>query len=179
MIHTYGTFYGSLGRKVTSGGTPDPDTFAVPLPTRLRAHICLAGTCDLPTFVASVAADPAKYANRYRAFLGGDFGEQEIENPSPQAHGKILLIKDSFGDALSTYLAERVSTLVTVDERHYEGPDLKHLVAQLHPDLVILMHNQVSVLGSLSFDSGIWVDAATAEKRRDARTGVTGGSDDG
>lgn len=169
---SYGTFYGSLGREVTSGGTPDPDDFAVPLPETMRAHSCSAGVCTKPTFVSRLARDKTKYANKYRGFVGGDYGYQRFENLSPDAHGRILLIKDSFGDALSMYLAERVSTLETIDERHYSGPDIKELVATLHPDLVILMHNQVSMIGNPKFDSGIWVNVAEAAKRRDAKADV-------
>lgn len=172
VSHSYPAFYGSIGREVTSGGVRAPDKFTIPLPVTARAHVCSAGVCTKPTFVTRLAKDPTKYANRYRAFVGGDYGYQRIENTSPQAHGTILLIKDSFGDALSTYLAERVSTLVTIDERHYSGPDIKDLVAHLHPDLVILMHNQVSVIGNTKFDSGIWVNVAEAAKRRDAKAGV-------
>lgn len=171
---TYPTYYGSLGRIVTAGGTPRPDRFAVPLPPSFRARLCGNGGCTEPTFVTANAADPAKYANRYRAFVGGDVGYQRFENPSPAARGKVLLLKDSFGDALSMYLAERVSTLITIDERHYSGPDIRKIVAAQHPDLVILMHNQVSVLGNTLFDSGIWVNAAAAEARRDAKPGQAG-----
>ncbi|MFL6098441.1 MAG: DHHW family protein [Actinomycetales bacterium] len=172
--HTYGRYYGSLGRIVTAGGTPRPDRFAVPLPPTFRARLCRNGSCNEPTFVRANAADPARYANRYRAFAGGDVGYQRFENPSPAAHGTVLLIKDSFGDALSMYLAERVSTLVTIDERHYAGPDIRKIVAAQHPDLVILMHNQVSVLGNTLFDSRIWVDAAAAEAARRAKPGEAG-----
>jgi hypothetical protein len=164
--HTFPPFYGSLGREVTAGATPRADDFVVPLPSTLRAHLCSSTGCTGPTFVRALASDPSKYANRYRAFAGGDFGSQRFENPSPQAHGTILLIKDSFGDALSTYLAERVSTLVTIDERHYTGPDLAQVVQRLHPELVILMHNPVSLVANTQFDSGIWVDVAAAVARR-------------
>jgi len=97
--------------------------------------------------------------------MGGDFGYQRTENPDPAARGTIILVKGSFGDALSTYLAERVKTLITIDERHYTGPDLSKLVAQRHPDLVIVMHNQVSMLGNKQFNSLAWVDVATNTAR--------------
>jgi hypothetical protein len=77
-----------------------------------------------------------------------------------------MLVKDSFGDALATYLAERVSTLITIDERHYTGPDLRDVVKAQKPDLVIVMHNQVSVLGNLDFDSTAWVDMKTTLAQR-------------
>lgn len=164
--HTYRPFYGSLGREVTSGGTR-PDTFRIPLPAQLRAHVCSGSACTQPTFVTSVANDPDRYTNRYTAFMGGDVGYQVTQNPSPQAHGRILLVKDSFGDALSTYLAERVSALALVDERHYTGPNIVDLVRSFKPDLVIVMHNQVTMLGNSFFDSGIWVDVQAALARRE------------
>lgn len=170
--HDYGRFYGSFGRDVTAGGVAQPDDFAVPLPAQLQARICSAGVCNRPTFVTEFATDPQKYANRYKAFVGGDHGVQRFRNSSPQAHSRILLIKDSFGDALSMYLAERVSYLVTVDERHYSGPDFPALIKRVKPDLVIMMHNQVSVIGNGKFDDGIWVNVADAARRRDATASV-------
>lgn len=159
-VHRYGDFIGSTGRKVTKGATRRPDRFDVPEPPTWRARGCRGGTCDVPVFVAQHATDPDSYANRYLAFTGADHGYQRIENHDPAARGTIMLVKDSFGDALTTYLAERVSTLITIDERHYTGPDLKAVVKAQKPDLVIVMHNQVSVLGNLEFDSTAWVDMA-------------------
>jgi hypothetical protein len=164
-VHHFPPFYGSLGREVTAGAT-NPDDFAIPLPDQLQAHICKDSVCTKPTFVTSLAKDRDIYANRYRAFMGGDYGYQQTENPSPAAYGRILLLKDSLGDALSTYLAERVSELVTIDERHYTGPDIQDVVRSMHPDLVILMHNQVSMLGNQQFISQIWVNVAAAVARR-------------
>jgi hypothetical protein len=156
----YPTYYGSTGRKVTAGATRSVDHFAILTPPTWRAHSCVAGVCDRPTFVQARANDPDPYANRYTAFMGGDLGYQRSENPDPAARGTIVLLRDSFGGALSTYLAERVKTLITIDERHYRGQDIRTLVAARHPDLVIVMHNQVSVLGNRLFNSGAWVDVA-------------------
>ena len=106
---------------VTTGATRRPDEFAIPQPASWRARGCKGGVCDQPVFMPEKAADPDPYANRYLAFTGGDHGYQRIENLDPAAHGTIMLVKDSFGDALTTYLAERVSSLITIDERHYTG----------------------------------------------------------
>lgn len=161
----YPDFYGSTGRKVTAGATRSPDHFVIPQPPAWRAHTCVAGVCDRPTFVLAKARDSDQYANRYTAFMGGDHGYQRSDNPDPEAHGTVVLLQDSFGDALSTYLAERVKTLITIDERHYRGQDIRDLVAARHPDLVIVMHNQVSMLGNTKFDSAAWVDVAATAKR--------------
>jgi hypothetical protein len=165
-VHHYGEFIGSTGRQVTRGATKRPDRFDIPEPPSWRARGCRAGVCDEPVFVTSKAIHPDPYANRYLAFAGGDHGYQRITNPDPAAHGTIMLVKDSFGDALTTYLAERVSTLITIDERHYTGADLREVVAAQKPDLVIVMHNQVSVLGNVQFDSTAWVDMAATKAHR-------------
>jgi hypothetical protein len=166
-VHHYPQFIGSTGRKVTKGATKRPDDFAIPEPPTWRARGCRDGACHDPLWVVEKATNPDTYANRYLAFTGRDHGYQRIENHDPAAHGTIMLVKDSFGDALTTYLAERVSTLITIDERHYTGPDLREVVAAQKPDLVIVMHNQVSVLGNLEFDSTAWVDMAATLKQRE------------
>jgi hypothetical protein len=169
---TYPDYYGSTGRRVTAGATRLPDRFTVPAPPTWRARSCVGAICDRATFAVGAATAKDRYAPRYKAFMGGDHGYQRIENPDPAARGTIVLLKDSFGDALSTYLAERVKTLITIDERHYRGKDIRDLVAQRHPDLVIVMHNQVSMLGNKKFDSESWVDvAATAERLKGAPDG--------
>ena len=158
----YPDFYGSLGREVTAGATPQPDHW--------RARVCKGSTCKGPTFVTSKAASPDKYANRYLAFMGGDAAYQRSVNPDPAARGRVLLLKDSFGDAFSTYFSERVKELVTIDERHYNKPeDIKDIVARLKPDVVIVMHNQISTLGNVSFDSQVWTDMAAVRARRAAK----------
>jgi hypothetical protein len=170
----YPTFYGTTARKVTPGATSRPDDFTIPTPPGWRARICARGGCDRPTFVTAAARNPDPYYNRYRAFLGGDFGYQRIVNSDPAAKGTILLLKDSFGDALSVYLAERVKTLITIDERHYRGKDIREVAAEQKVDLMIVMHNQVSMLGNRRFDSRAWVDIATAVRNR-----TQGGAEDG
>jgi hypothetical protein len=163
-------FYGSLGREVTAGATPQPDHFVVKEPDRWRAHVCKKGTCTGPTLITSKAASRDKYANRYLAFMGGDSAYQRTVNDDPAARGRVLMLKDSFGDALSTYLAERVKELVTIDERHYNRPeDIRDVVARLKPDIVIVMHNQISTLGNVSFDSQVWTDMAAVRARRAAK----------
>lgn len=161
----YPAYYGSTGRQVISGATRSPDSFAIPKPPTWRARTCVGGVCNRATFVEANARDTDPYANRYKAFMGGDYGYQRTENLDPAARGTIVLIKDSFGDALSTYLAERVKTLITIDERHYRGQDIRKLVAQRHPDLVIVMHNQVSMLRNKQFNSLAWVNVAANAKQ--------------
>jgi len=148
-------FYGSTGRAVTAGAAP-PDVLTYPAPEGgFRATMCVDGDCGLPTIDESIRDHPGKYANRYQMFLGGDTGMITITNDSPSAHGTVLLLKDSFGNAFATYLAERVSELVVIDERHYQGPPLDELASELRPDAVVALHNPWSLL-SRSFDPSVW-----------------------
>ncbi len=166
---SYPDFYGSLARQVTAGATPRADSFDVLVPDRWRARICSGGSCDRPTFLTSEASAKDKYSNRYVAFWGGDRPYQRSVNNDPAAKGKVLVLQDSFGDAFSTYLAERVKELVTIDERKYNRPeDIRDVVARVKPDVVIVMHNQISTLGNVSFDSQVWTDMAAVRARRAA-----------
>lgn len=148
-------FIGSTGRRVTAGVTRG-DAFAYPVPASgFAATMCIDGECGLPTFDASVANDAGLYQNRYGAFIGGDNGLVDITNASADASGKVLLIKDSYGNAFATYLAERTSELIVVDERHYTGEQLNVLISTFRPDAVIVLHNPLSLL-SHSFDPAVW-----------------------
>jgi hypothetical protein len=148
-------FYGSTGRTVTLGATA-ADTIVVPVPEGgFNATMCVDDDCGVPTLEPERLSKGSLYGNRYRAFIGGDRGLTVITNDSPQASGRVLLLKDSFGNAVATYLAERVSELVIIDERHYEGPPVDSLAAQFQPDAVVVLHNPMSLL-TPSFRPEVW-----------------------
>ncbi|MGL5829517.1 MAG: DHHW family protein, partial [Angustibacter sp.] len=133
LDRNYGDFYGSTGRAVTAGAVARVDEFTISTPPSWRARLCPANnmlrtSCSGPTFNSKLARGSDKYSNKYRAFLGGDYGFHRMTNSDPAAQGRILLVKDSFGNAMSTYLAEQVAELVTIDERHYRGPKLTDLI---------------------------------------------------
>ena len=158
-------FFGSTGRVVTAGAT-DPDPFIYPTPTGgFQATMCLEQECGLPTLDEGKINNPARYANRYAAFIGGDNGYVSITNDSPSAKGTVLLLKDSFGDAFATYLAERVARLDVIDERHYDGQPLDTVISELKPDAVIVLHNSLSLLAP-TFNASVWeshADVPTVE----------------
>ena len=153
---SYGDFLGSYARRVTSGGTPKADPFGIPTPRTWAGQLCRGSTCRAPVF-PSIASSSDPYANRYAAFLGGDYGYQELVNSSPAARGTVLVLKDSYGLPLVTYLAQRARHVVAIDERKYRGPAIRQLVRRLRPDLVIIMHNERTLLGDPGFDPRTWV----------------------
>lgn len=59
-------------------------------------------------------------AGGYPLFLGGDYPLMHIHNDRVPTR-KILVVKDSFGNALSTYLPYHYSDVYVVDYRHFKG----------------------------------------------------------
>ena len=155
-------FYGSTGRLVTAGAVA-PDEFTYPEPRGgFQATMCLDDECGLPTIDPARLDSPNLYANRYAAFIGGDNALVTIVNDAPWAKGRVLLLKDSYGDAFATYLAERVQELDVVDERHYDGVPLDVLVDRLKPDAVIVLHNPLTLL-SEPFNPAVWTTRSSLE----------------
>ncbi|MFC0820967.1 DHHW family protein [Moraxella marmotae] len=58
--------------------------------------------------------------NNYGLFLGGDYPLVKIVAPNHSGR-KILLIKDSFGNALAPYLANHFDEVFVIDYRHFKG----------------------------------------------------------
>ena len=92
-------------------------------------------------------------------------------NSVKKAIRTVLLLKDSLGNALATYPRRAGEKVVTIDEREYGGAEIQDVAARDHPDLVIVMHNQATVLGNRQFDPRLWVDVKTAVTARRAGDG--------
>lgn len=60
-----------------------------------------------------------EYANNYGVFLGGDWALTHIKTNNNSGR-KILLIKDSFGNAFATYLAAHYDDIYVVDYRYFK-----------------------------------------------------------
>ena len=54
----------------------------------------------------------------YLAFIGGDNGYTVINVPENPQDRNILVVKDSFGNAFVTFLAEHYGNIVVIDPRH-------------------------------------------------------------
>lgn len=66
-------------------------------------------------------------ADKYTVFLDGNHSIVRIQNPD--ADGKLLVIRDSFGNSLGCFLAESYGEVVLVDLRYYKQP-ISQLVQQ-------------------------------------------------
>ncbi|GAB6107407.1 DHHW family protein [Fusibacter bizertensis] len=79
---------------------------------------------DIPYLISEkLMGDSASY----RVFLGGDCALTVIHNLDDPSLPKLLVVKDSYGNALVPFLAANYSEIYAVDPRHYVG-DLTELI---------------------------------------------------
>ncbi len=71
-------------------------------------------------FASSVMHGYAKGANSYGVFLGGDFPLTIIKTNVNNGR-KLVIIKESYGNAPATYIAAGFEETYVVDERYYDG----------------------------------------------------------
>ena len=57
--------------------------------------------------------------DKYSAFLGGNQPLCVIRNPALRGEGKLLLLRDSYADALAPFLAQRFEEVHLIDLRYY------------------------------------------------------------
>ncbi|OOR93516.1 hypothetical protein B0181_00225 [Moraxella caviae] len=62
----------------------------------------------------------AESSNSYGAFLGGDYPLLRIKTKNTSGR-KIIVVKDSFGNALAPYLAAHYDEIYVIDYRHFKG----------------------------------------------------------
>lgn len=79
----------------------------------------------------------------YQVFLGGDAPLTVVKNLDDTTLPKILVVKDSYGNALVPHLVGHYSEIYAVDPRHYAG-DLKQLILE-HDIEVILFINSANI----------------------------------
>jgi hypothetical protein len=149
-------FYGSLGRTVTAAVAGAGDPFVVNLPAVWPASACIGTSCGKPVFVQKYANKPGVYSNRYQAWLGGDQPEISITNPKARTKLRILVLHDSYGSPLVSYLTASAKYVTAIDERSYRGVSIPKLAASGKFDLVIVAHNIRTLLGDTGFSWTTW-----------------------
>ena len=72
-------------------------------------------------YKTTVMASYAKGTYSYGVFLGGDYPLTIVKTSGVDNGRKCLIIKESYGNALSTYIASAFDETYIVDERYYDG----------------------------------------------------------
>jgi hypothetical protein len=84
-------------------------------------------------------AEYAKGSNAYGVFLGGDYPLMRV-NTSVKNGRKVLIFKDSYGNAFSPYLASHFEEVYIIDFRYYTG-SIKTLVQNNNITDIVFAHN--------------------------------------
>lgn len=95
----------------------------------------------------SLFSNVANYAN----FLGGDHPLVKIE--SEVNNGKLLIIKDSFGNAVAPYLALHFGTVYVMDYRYYDV-NLPDFIKTNGITAIMFLHNTFAVNSKFASNRG-------------------------
>lgn len=87
----------------------------------------------------------------YSVYLGGDNANTVIRTKSDQVNGKILLVKDSYGNAFSTYLSNHYEEVHLIDPRYWQGSIREYMQANGIESVLFL--NNVEITMYEGFDS--------------------------
>jgi hypothetical protein len=150
------SFVGSMGRRVglIYGGKDDFTLVLPKFPTDIQLWETDYGitTQSRGSFEDSVLLkehleDPELTANRYAAYHGDN--EELVFINHNVNRGKILIIKDSFGVPVYSFLSLGVNEVRALDPRLYKGSILEY-AKEFQPEVVIFLYN-VDSLNSQMF----------------------------
>ena len=88
----------------------------------------------------------AKGSNAYGVFLGGDYPLMKIVSDVKNKK-KILIIKDSYGNAFSPYLTSHYEEVYIADYRYFNG-NVKNLMQENKINEILLAHNTYVLNGA-------------------------------
>lgn len=87
----------------------------------------------------------------YTTFMNGDYGYQIIKNNNAVTDKRIVVIKDSYANAMVPYLAMVTKEIVMIDPRWYED-SMQNYIEDYNPDAVVLVYNPGAYLEEVFFD---------------------------
>jgi len=152
-------FLGSQGKRVGPlyAGTDDFVLYSPEFPTNLTYQISdtalpRTGTLDESLYFKEHLVQDYFTANPYVTFAGGDHGKATVTNHLNPDGPSVVMIRDSFGCAITPFFALQCSRLVTVDLRAYRGEDLLADIADIDPDFVVLLYSPSSTVSDGMFD---------------------------
>lgn len=141
-------FIGTMGRRVGRiyGGVDDFTLYTPKFDTDMTltqieglSEVVTEGSFQDAVLEMKYLEDPDLTTNRY-AVYHGDYQELRFENHLAKNDKKILIIKDSFGIPVYSFLSLGISEVRAIDMRLFDK-DLESYIADYDPDLVVLMYN--------------------------------------
>ena len=89
--------------------------------------------------------------NTYAGYLGGDYKVTKIVNNNCKNDLKVLILKDSYSNAMLPYLSMTVKDITALDLRHYEDMSAFENISANDYDLVVVAYNP-SAFSDIQFD---------------------------
>ena len=89
-------------------------------------------------------------ADKCPVYLDGNHPLVRIRNPSPEATGRLLVIRDSYANCMGCFLAEGYAEVVLVDLRYYKEP-VSDLCREEDFDRILVLYS----VGNFMTDSNI------------------------
>ena len=90
----------------------------------------------------NIITDVSKWnkTSKYSTFIGGDNAYTEINNPDVTDGSSVLVIKESFGNAMIPFLVENFENVYVVDYRYFNGT-ITELVDNKGIENVVFVNN--------------------------------------
>ena len=96
------------------------------------------------SFEASPYSDYSTDSNAYGTFLHGDNPLTIIKNPDVDSSKKVVVIKESYGNAFAPLLTQNYSEIYVIDPRYFNG-NLNDFIKEHEIKDVIFINNMVAV----------------------------------
>ena len=147
-------FYGTLYSKAPSAFAK-PDTMILPDHSGAVHHVEYVK--EGKTADSLIDESFLDKKDKYAAFLGGNFARINIKSDNSAVNEKVLILKDSYANAMMPYLANQYSDLIVVDMRyyHFEEQTVSELVKNEDIDRVIMIYNMDFIN---SDDNFLWLE---------------------
>ncbi|WP_053360610.1 DHHW family protein [Bacillus sp. FJAT-27251] len=146
-------FYGSEARKTTAVHVKKPDTVTVvkPIKNQKPLTVCYSGSCDKSFYNMNSLNSTDFYMNRYTTYLSGDVPEGIVKNPNVDNELKVLILKDSYANAMIQFIAQNFEETRFLDLRKHENMDVKEYANAHDIDIVLFVHNINSIVTTPKF----------------------------
>lgn len=133
-----GTFYADSGKSPQLGKTPDTVTAYVPADTNDMTYKDKKGNKINSKIITDVTTWNKN--SKYLTFISGDNPYSVIENPKITDGSSIVVVKESFGNAMIPFLVGHYQTIHVIDYRYWKG-NLANFAVQNNVDDVLFINN--------------------------------------
>lgn len=133
-----GTFYNDTGKIPELKSNPDTIYAYKPNSSAKMVYTDAKGQQIFWPIVNDVSKYPESV--KYSCFIAGDNPYTEIHNPQITDGSSIMVVKESFGNALVPFLVENYENVYVIDYRHFTG-SISKIITDKKIDTVLYINN--------------------------------------